>query len=173
MHKVIEGYTFNWDKILSNNLTKDIVEYQTKKSKGQPVSFYMFSYIMDAICYMTPFPLMNWSWNPTCVEPIHFYHSKISKEKSKDLFYEICRYIVIPMHQILYGYQPPRISEKIMGNLKTVVDWFIKENFSYVRVFGCSISPHSLPNFLLDRLLCREVAYQIVIGGIGKELKAI
>jgi hypothetical protein len=115
---------------------------------------------------------MNWSWNPACTETIHVYHSKLWEENVKDLFYEICHYVVIPVHQILYGYSPPRISEQVMENLKTVVDWFIEENFSYVRVFGCSIPPHALPKFLPDRLVCREVAYQIVTGGIGTELKA-
>jgi hypothetical protein len=173
IHEVAEGYTFNWGKILSDNLTKEIVEYQMEKSKGQPTYFYMEVYVMDAICYMTPFPLMNWSWNPTCAEPIHFYHSQLWEEKVKDLFYEICHYVVIPVHQILYGYPPPQISEQIMGNLKTIADWFIKENFSYVRVFRCSIPPHALPKFLPDRLVCREVAYQIITGGIGKELKEV
>jgi hypothetical protein len=66
---------------------------------------------------------------------------------------------------------PPRISESVIGNLKAVVDWFIEENFSYIRVFGCSIPPHALPKFLPDRLVCREVAHQIITGGIGIELK--
>jgi len=58
-----------------------------------------------------------------------------------------------------------------VGNLKVIIDWFIKEGFSYVRVFRCSIPPHALLKFLLDRLVCREVAYQIIAGGIDKELK--
>jgi hypothetical protein len=120
IHEVAEGFTFNWAKILSDNLAKEIKDYQMEKSKGRPVSFYMSAYIMDAICYMTPFPLMNWSWSPACVEPIHVYHSKLWEENVKDFFYEICHYVVIPVHQILYGYAPPRISEKIVGNLKAV-----------------------------------------------------
>jgi hypothetical protein len=114
---------------------------------------------MDAICYMTPFPLMNWSWNPACVEPIHVYHSKVWEENVKNFFYEIYHYVVIPVHQILYGYAPPRISKQIIKNLKAISDWFIEESFSYVRVFGCSIPPHALPKFLPNRLVCREVAY--------------
>jgi hypothetical protein len=58
-----------------------------------------------------------------------------------------------------------------MGNLGKVADWFIDENFSYIRVFGCSVPPHALPKFLPDRLVCREVSYQTVTGGINKELK--
>jgi hypothetical protein len=59
MNEVVKGYTFNWDKMLSENLAKEIVEYQSLKSKGQHAPFYMYAYIMDAICFMTPFPLMN------------------------------------------------------------------------------------------------------------------
>jgi hypothetical protein len=105
------------------------------------------------------------------MEPIHVYHSKLWEENVKDFFYEICQYVVIPLHQILYGYAPPHISESIMGNLKETADWLIEEGFSYVRVFRCSIPPHTLLKFLPDRLVCREVAYQIVTCGINTELK--
>jgi hypothetical protein len=33
IHEVAEGYTFNWGKILSDNLTKEIAEYQMKSQK--------------------------------------------------------------------------------------------------------------------------------------------
>jgi hypothetical protein len=59
----------------------------------------------------------------------------------------------------------------VTGSLREIVDWFIEENFSYIRVFRCSIPPHALPKFLSDRLVCREVTYQIVTGGIRIELK--
>jgi PAS domain-containing protein len=35
MHEVDEGYSFNWAKMLSDNLAKEITEYQQDKSKGQ------------------------------------------------------------------------------------------------------------------------------------------
>jgi hypothetical protein len=131
----------------------------------------MSAYIMDSMCFSNPFPLMNWNWNPTYPEPIHEYHSKLWEEITNDIFYEICHFVVIPLHQMLYGCAPPHISELVIRSLKAVVDWFIEENFSYIRVFGCSIPPHALPKFLPDRLVCREVAHQIVTGGIGIELK--
>jgi hypothetical protein len=171
MHEVAEGYSFNWANMLSDNLAKEITEYQLAKSKGRYAPFYMSAYIMDAICFITPFPLMNWSWTPTSVKPIHFYHSKLWEEKAKDFFYEILHHVVLPIHIALYGFPPPRISDRIMGNLGKIADWFIDENFSYIRVFGCSAPPHALPRFLPDHLVCREVAYQIVTGGINKELK--
>ena len=41
MNKVAEGYTFNSAKMLSNNLAKEILDYNTSKSKGKPAPFYM------------------------------------------------------------------------------------------------------------------------------------
>ena len=38
-------------------------------------------------------------------------------------------------------------------------------------MFDCFVSPHALTKFLHDRLVYREVAYQIVAGGIAKYLK--
>jgi hypothetical protein len=172
LEEVSEGHSFNWHKILSDNITTEVTNYKAARAKGQPVAFYMSAYIMDAICFRTPFPLMSWSWNPSCTEPIHKYHSTLWEDHAKDSFYEICHFVIIPLHKILFGLEPPRISQAIIENLKTVADWFIEEHFSYVRVFGCAIPPHALPKILPDRLICREVAYQLVNGGIGIELKA-
>jgi hypothetical protein len=60
IHTTPEGYSFDWVKILLDNLASEITEYQAKKSKGQPTSFYI-SYIMDTIYSMMPFLLMGWS----------------------------------------------------------------------------------------------------------------
>jgi hypothetical protein len=158
--------------MLSDNLAKKIRDYKNHKSKGEHAPFYMSAFIMDAICFRNPFTLMNWSWTPTVTEPIHFYHAKLWEENSKDSFYEICHNMVIPIHENIYGHPPRKILEQIMGNLSAIVDWYIEELFSYIRVFGCYISPHVLPRFLPDRLVCREVANQIVSGGITKKMKA-
>jgi hypothetical protein len=172
LEEVSEGRSFNWHKILSDNITSEVTKYQTARSKGQTVAFYMSAYIIDAICFRTPFPLMNWNWDPSCAEPVHKYHSALWEDNAKDNFYEICHYVIIPLHRMFFGCEPPRISHTVMENIKTVADWFIEEHFSYVRVFGCAIPPHALPKILPDRLICREIAYQLVNGGIGIELKA-
>jgi len=103
IYEVVEGYTFDWGKMLSNNLAKQIGYYKTQKSKGEHAPFYMSAYIMDAICFRTPFPLMNWSWTLTVTKPIHFYHSKLWEENEKDSFYDICHNVVILIHEIIYG----------------------------------------------------------------------
>jgi hypothetical protein len=133
--------------MLSDNLAKEITGYQLENSKGKPAPFYMSAYIMDAILFITPFPLMSWRWNPTSAEPIHFYHSKLWDDKARYFFYEIFHYVVVSIHITLYSFPPPRISDRIMDNLGKIADWYIEENFSYIRIFGCLVPPHVLPKF--------------------------
>jgi hypothetical protein len=41
MHEVAEGFSFNWAKMLLENMDKEIIEYQSMKPKGKPTPFYM------------------------------------------------------------------------------------------------------------------------------------
>lgn len=59
LEEASEGYSFNWDKILSDNLAKEILDYRAARDRGQPMAFYMSAYLMETICFMTPFTLMN------------------------------------------------------------------------------------------------------------------
>jgi hypothetical protein len=86
------------------------------------MAFYILAYLMDTICFMTPFALMNWSWNITCPEPIHKYHSKSWEENAKNSFYEIFHFVVIPMHKMFFGCDPPCIFYAVSNNLKQIVD---------------------------------------------------
>ena len=61
IHKVTEGFSFDWAKLLSDSLTSWITEYWTQRESRRATSFFMSTYIMDAVCFMTPFPLMSWS----------------------------------------------------------------------------------------------------------------
>jgi hypothetical protein len=65
IHTVIEYCSFDWAKLLSDNLTSRITEYRMQKVNGKAASFFMSAYIMDVVCFTTPFPLMSWSWTPS------------------------------------------------------------------------------------------------------------
>jgi hypothetical protein len=171
IHTVAEGCSFDWAKLLSDSLTSRITEYRMQRANGKAASFFMSAYIMDVVCFMTPFPLMSWSWTPSEAEPIHVYHSKLWEDKATEFIYEIFNWVMVPMHVSIFGNPPPRISDSIATNLSNVADWYVEAEFSYIRVFGTSVPPYALPLFIPDRLVCHEIARQTVIGGISKELK--
>jgi hypothetical protein len=172
MFRVAEGCSFNWAKILSDSLANRVTEYREQKASGRPSSFFMSAYIMDAVCSMTPFPLMSWTWNPVQEKPVHEYHDKLWENKADKFIYEIFNWVMVPLHIAIFGHPPPRISDSIAANLSGIADWYVEAEFSYFRVFGATVPPLALPLFIPDKLACREIARQTVIGGVSKELKA-
>jgi hypothetical protein len=149
-----------------------ITEYREKKAAGKPSGFFMSAYLMDAICSMTPFPLMNWAWSPAHEKTVHEYHDKLWENNVNKFIYEIFNWVVVPLHVAIFGLFPPRITDNIAENLSHIADWYVEEEFSYLRVFGAVVPPSALPLFILDKLVCREISRQTVIGGVSKELKA-
>jgi hypothetical protein len=113
IHTVAEGFSFDWAKLMSDSLTSRITEYRAQKASGRASSFFMSAYIMDAIFFMTPFPLMIWSWTPSNVEPIHVYHSKLWEDKAKDFIYDIFNWVMVLMHVSIFGHLPPWILDNI------------------------------------------------------------
>jgi hypothetical protein len=170
--RVAEGFSFNWAKILSNSLFNRVTEYREQKENGRPSSLFMFAYIMDTICSMTPFPLMNWAWSPVQEKLVHEYHDKLWENKENKFIYEIFNWVMVPLHITIFGHFPPHISDSIAASLSGIADWYVEAEFSYFRVFRATVPSLALPLFILDKLACREIARQIVIGGVSKELKA-
>jgi hypothetical protein len=78
----------------------------------------------------------------------------------------------VPLHIAIFGLSPPRISDSIAANLSSIMDWYVEEEFSYFRVFRAVVPPLALPLFIPDKLACREIARQTVIGRVSKDLKA-
>jgi hypothetical protein len=126
---------------------------------------------MDAICSMTPFPLMSWGWTLVEDKPIHVYHEKLWENKAEKFTYEIFNWVMVPLHITIFGHPPPCILDSIATNLSSIADWYVEADFSYFQVFGAFVPPHALPLFIPDKLACREVAWKMVIGGLSKELK--
>jgi hypothetical protein len=132
----------------------------------------MSAYIMDAICARTPIPLMKWSWSPSEDKVVHIYHNKLWENNANDFIYEIFNWVIVPLHVAIFGLLPPRIPEGVVANLNHITDWYVEDKFSYFRVFGATVPPMALPQFIPDKLACREITRQTVIGGVRKELKA-
>ena len=78
---------------------------------------------------------------------------------------------MFPMHQMIFNKKSPRVSEEASAGILSVARWFAEENFTYVRVFGSYDSPHILPYYVPEKLLAREISYQLFVNGILKQLK--
>jgi len=54
-----------------------------------------------------------------------------------------------------------RVSKEASIDLTSIGSWFAEELFTYTRVYGSIIDPHVLPLYVPDKLLAREIAYQM------------
>lgn len=161
-------------KILFDNLVTAIVNYRSKRTISHRIypPFYLFSYVMDAICYVSKFPLMGWKWMTQDPSPIHIYHKELWDSKFTSYFYKIFRGVMLPLYKILYDKDPLRCSPNADVEILPVARWFREELFTNVRVFGSTASPHILPLYVPDKLMAREISYQTCEeGGLTKDLK--
>jgi hypothetical protein len=67
----ISGMGFNWDFIISKQLSTCIRKAQVPK-EGDTLAFYMTSYLLDIVCAMNTFSGMNLNWHSSELS-IHVY----------------------------------------------------------------------------------------------------
>ena len=72
---------------------------------------------------------------------------------------------MLPIYYANFDKPAPKISSQaeILTALGT---WFGEEKITYVRVFGSHAKPHVLPLYIPDKLLAREIAYQLTSEGV-------
>lgn len=58
-----------------------------------------------------------------------------------------------------------------METLKDISNCFLDDCFCHVKVYGCEVSLHTLPMYIPDMFLLREIAYQMTITRITKTLQ--
>jgi hypothetical protein len=63
---------------------------------------------------------------------------------------------------MLSGRPEPRINDKVQrilhlsDNTKTG-DWYLYQNHTEIRVFGCELAPYKLPKYVLGKNICIRV----------------
>lgn len=77
----------------------------------------------------------------------------------------------VALQQMIFNKKARRFSQEAATNLLVVGEYFIKEQFTYIRVFGSTTDPHIPPIYVYNKLLARASSYQIVGKDLTKVLK--
>jgi hypothetical protein len=67
-----------------------------------------------------------------------------------------------PLYTLSFLDSLDRISFEARNGLKGVGDWFFYKYYTLIRVYGTTWTPHIFPYFFVDRILMREIKYQIM-----------
>ncbi len=114
---------------------------------------------------------MCWKWTIQKPTPIHIYHKIMWESNFHAHFYKkIPRSHATNTPSRFYK-RAPRPFEEAKIDFIPIGRWFGEEIFTYVRFDGSLAPPHVLPLHVPDKLLAREISYQIVGDGSTKTLK--
>ena len=173
MEAAVNNIIMDWATILSDKLAIAVLDFrnQTVVSERKIPPFYYSAYIVDTLCFNSEFPVIGWRWTPQDPTAIHIYHQKLWKTSYKHHLYQICNGFMVPIYYSIFDKPIPKISYQASFDLTSVGSWFGEEKFTYIRVFGSQANPHVLPLYIPDKLLAREIAYQIMAESTTQTLK--
>jgi hypothetical protein len=144
----ISGSRFNWEAIISKQLSTSILQAQTPKD-GEAPAFHMASYLLDVICARNFFVDMNLSWHVIEI-PVHVYFSILWENRYKKSYALICDEFIARVHFIIFKNECPRLSIAAKKMISKVGHWYLEETTTYIRVFEATNAPHLLPTHVPD-----------------------
>lgn len=173
MEAACNSTIMDWATILSDKLAKAVLEFRNKTSISERIvpPFYYSAYILDTLCFNSEFPVLGWRWTPQDPTAIHIYHQKLWKSSYKHHLYQVCNGFMVPIYYSIFDKPIPKISYQAGIDLTAVGSWFGEEKFTYIRVFGRQAEPHVLNLYIPDKLLAREISYQIIAESVTQTLK--
>jgi hypothetical protein len=152
---VHENTIFDWEKIISNEVIAQLMNFKTKNKS------YMASYFIFAIMYCHVFKGLSINKRVNSkVDPVNMLYQDLWREKVGHYFYEVYNNFVSQFKKLLFGYDTSRISLEALTFLNG--KGFLKkmDDYNIIRIF-CS---HEKYIFLLyyvpDKLFIIEVARQ-------------
>lgn len=124
----------------------------------------MSSYLLDVVCSRCHFEHWSCNWYTSVAQTIHCHYKVFWDIAYRSMLDVISKKFIIPLYQLLFGEEPPCMSQRAMRTVVTVAHWFPIHEGTIVRVFGTLKAPHALPKFVIDRTLIQEVCYQMTQG---------
>lgn len=154
------GRTFNWGVILSSAITRALERTKENNIELAP-SFFMLAYLLDCMCASFEFISMNWETNNNLPISEVFQHLQFNKYKSS--YSIIWDFFWAPLFKFFYGKECPSLFEDAKMVIKYIGDWFLVEEYTYIRIYGITTPPYILPKYVLDNLLLSQIAFQTII----------
>jgi hypothetical protein len=164
---IIES-SFNWEAIISKQLSICVQQDQTPK-EGETPTFYMASYLLDVMCTRNIFIGMNLSWHVAEL-PVHVYFNVLWENRYKKSYALICDEFIARIYFILFKKECPRLSVAAKKMIAKVGHWYLDEHSTYIRVFWATGAPHLLPTHVPDWLVMGEICYPTILQSYNATL---
>jgi len=104
----------------------------------------MASYLLDVICMRNVFVDMNLTWHIAKL-PVHVYFNILWENRYKIFYAMICDEFIARIHFIIFIKECPRLSSATKKVISKFGHYYFEERITYIKVFGATSAPHSLP----------------------------
>jgi hypothetical protein len=155
---------FDYSTFLANNIHEQFVNFATEGMfRYSSILAYMFVYF-QADRFSFSMQKMDADGKP---QPVTAWTSLLKHNSVEYDFKAFIDQFYHPVVSMLSGRPEPRINEEVQrilhlsDNAKTG-DWYLYQNHSEIRVYGCELAPYKLPRYVPVRIFALEYIRQIM-----------
>jgi hypothetical protein len=155
---------FNYNTFLADNIHEQFVNFGTEGMfRYSSILAYMFVYF-QADKFSFSMQKMDADGRP---QPVTAWTSLLKHNSTEYSFKVFIDLFYHPVVSMLSGRPEPRINDEVQrilhlsDNAKTG-DWFLYQNHTEIRVFGCELAPYKLPKYVPVRIFALEYIRQIM-----------
>jgi hypothetical protein len=155
---------FDYNTFLANNIHEQFVNFATEGMfRYSSILAYMFIYF-QADRFNFSMQKMDADGRP---QPVTAWTSLLKHNSVEYDFTAFIDQFYHPVVSMLSGMPEPRINDEVRrilhlsDNAKTG-DWYLYQNHSEIRVYGCELAPYKLPRYIPVRIFALEYIRQIM-----------
>jgi hypothetical protein len=155
---------FDYSTFLANNIHEQFVNFATEGMfRYSSILAYMFLYF-QADRFNFSMQKMDADGKP---QPVTAWTSLLKQNSAEYDFTAFIDQFYHPAVSMLRGMPEPRINDEVQrilhlsDNVQTG-DWYLCQNHTEIRVFGCELAPYKLPRYVPVRLFALEYIRQIM-----------
>jgi hypothetical protein len=155
---------FDYNTFLANNIHEQFVNFPTEGMfRYSSILAYMFLYF-QADRFNFSMQKMNADGKP---QPVTAWTSLLKHNSVEYDFTAFIDQFYHPVVSMLRGMPEPRINDEVQrilhlsDNVQTG-DWYLCQNHTEIRIFGCELAPYKLPRYVPVRVFALEYIRQIM-----------
>jgi hypothetical protein len=149
---------------LANNIHDQLFKFPTEGMFWySSVLAYMFLFY-QADKFLFPMQKLDQDGKP---QPVTFWTSLLRRNSTEFSFKQFIEQFYHPVVSMLSGRQEQRINEEIqrilhLSDLAKMGDWYLYQNHTEIRVYGCELAPYKLPKYLPVRIFALEYIRKMI-----------
>jgi hypothetical protein len=155
---------FDYNTFLASSIHEQLSNFATEGMfRYSSILAYMFTFF-QADRFSFSMQKMDKNGKPQAVTS---WTSLLRRNSTEFSFKQFIEQFYHPVVSMLSGRPEPRINEEIqrilhLSDLAKTGDWYLYQNHTEIRVYGCELAPYKLPKYLPVRIFSLEYIRQMI-----------